>query len=700
MTRSREALARASATRTATARTVLLIAAVLCAVSARHSSAQVSITDYPVPPGHGFPFGITSEPDRKLWSTERVANQIGRLSRPQTPTLCVGDCDGTGTVAVTGLITLVNIALGRAQASTCPHGIPSGATVNVALIIQAVNNALNGCLAGSPATPTPTASATNRFTPTATSGQAHPQFRAIAGVSMGAYGAMNLATKHPDVFATIGALGGPIDLRQLLRDIINENLDVKPQTAIPRLIGDPTTFDHELPYPGRDTRLSLFQDLIIAFGNPFLHHPDPNRQYLASDSEPAQILKDDVFGTFTIPTNRRGFLDGGDANSDGLRESGEQPTLPTDILLLASGSLPMIVSGAQAVSVGERALADLDNDGVYDVGDGIVVNFSEPFTDNNHNLIFEPALGETFQDVGLDGVPGTGDFGEGNGQFDYDPDRATWLAEDPLSRLAGRSASDIASQRIYMDVGTQDEFGFARHYDNFVAMLEAKGLVVRVEQGFPGNCVRVPHLTDQFMLFHYTGGHIGIPGADTITDDLLHGNFCGPVAIWQRLLTLIGYLNSNFPGGFYGPGDLSLGNIDPTGEVIEMDLPSPALAPTAGAAPPMQHVLVYRPPAFAHSDKLLPVVYLLGGYGQSPHDFARLGDLFDVLILTGQVQNMFVAVLPGAGGHKGSFYVNHHVAESQVPGITPTAGRYEDSIMQDLIPAIEHRILKDRVRQQ
>ncbi len=514
---------------------------------------------------------------------------------------------------------------------------------------------------------------------------------------MGAYGAMNLATKHPDVFGTIGALGGPIDLLQLLRDIINENLDVKPQTAIPRVIADPTTFDHELPYPGRDTRLSLFQDLVIAFGNPFLHHPDPTRQYLASDSEPAHILQDDVFGTFTIPADPRGFIDGGDANGDGLREIGEQPTLPTDILLLASGSLPMVVSGAQAVSVGERALADLDNDGVYDVGDGIVVNFSEPFTDNNHNLIFEPDLGETFQDVGLDGVPGTGDFGEGNGQFDYDPDRATWIGEDPLSRLAGRSAGDIATQRIYMDVGTQDEFGFARHYDNFVAMLEAKGLSVRVAQGFPANCVQVPHLTDQFVLFRYPGGHIGIPGADTINDDLLHGDFCGPAAIWQRLLTLIGYLNSNFPGGFYGPGDLSL---NPTGEVIETDLPSPALAPPAGSAAPTQHVLVYRPPAFAHSDKPFPVVYLLGGYGQSPHDFARVGDLFDVLILTGQVQNMFVAVLPGAGGHRGSFYVNHRVPESQVPDITPTAGRYEDSIMQDLIPAIEHQILKDRVRQQ
>jgi hypothetical protein len=200
-----------------------------------------------------------------------------------------------------------------------------------------------------------------------------------------------------------------------------------------------------------------------------------------------------------------------------------------------------------------------------------------------------------------------------------------------------------------------------------------------------------------FVLFRYAAGHIGIPGSDTIVDDLLNGNFCGPVAIWQRLLTLIGYLNSNFPNGFYGPGEISL---HPTGEVIEMDLPSPALAPSPGASPPLQHVLVYRPPAFAHSNKSFPVMYLLGGYGQSPGDFARLGDLFDVLILANQVQNMFVAVLPGAGGHKGSFYVNHRVPESQVPDITPTSGRYEDSILQDLIPAIEHTILNDRVRQQ
>jgi hypothetical protein len=41
----------------------------------------------------------------------------------------------------------VNIALGNADATACPTGIPSGAQVDVALILTGVNNALNGCSA-------------------------------------------------------------------------------------------------------------------------------------------------------------------------------------------------------------------------------------------------------------------------------------------------------------------------------------------------------------------------------------------------------------------------------------------------------------------------------------------------------------------------------------------------------------------------
>ena len=58
---------------------------------------------------------------------------------------CVGDCSGTSIVTISDILTLVNIALGNAQPSTCTHGVPNGATVDIALIIQAVNNALNGC---------------------------------------------------------------------------------------------------------------------------------------------------------------------------------------------------------------------------------------------------------------------------------------------------------------------------------------------------------------------------------------------------------------------------------------------------------------------------------------------------------------------------------------------------------------------------
>jgi photosystem II stability/assembly factor-like uncharacterized protein len=65
-----------------------------------------------------------------------------------TPTpssgLCIGDCDGTDQVTVNEILTLVNIALGNAEASACPAGVTAGA-VDIAVILQAVNNALNGC---------------------------------------------------------------------------------------------------------------------------------------------------------------------------------------------------------------------------------------------------------------------------------------------------------------------------------------------------------------------------------------------------------------------------------------------------------------------------------------------------------------------------------------------------------------------------
>ncbi len=46
-------------------------------------------------------------------------------------------------MTVDEILTMVNMALGNG--GTCPSGVPAGTTPDVSLIVQAVNNALNGC---------------------------------------------------------------------------------------------------------------------------------------------------------------------------------------------------------------------------------------------------------------------------------------------------------------------------------------------------------------------------------------------------------------------------------------------------------------------------------------------------------------------------------------------------------------------------
>jgi hypothetical protein len=65
---------------------------------------------------------------------------------PTTPGACVGDCGRDGTVTVSELITMVNIALGTADAGTCTAGDADGdGEIKISELITAVNYALSGC---------------------------------------------------------------------------------------------------------------------------------------------------------------------------------------------------------------------------------------------------------------------------------------------------------------------------------------------------------------------------------------------------------------------------------------------------------------------------------------------------------------------------------------------------------------------------
>ena len=80
--------------------------------------------------------------------------------------LCPGDCGGVGQVAISDLITAVNILLGSAELSSCPAADADGSgTVTVSDLVKAVLSALNGCSSPTPS-PIPTATPTEGPTPT------------------------------------------------------------------------------------------------------------------------------------------------------------------------------------------------------------------------------------------------------------------------------------------------------------------------------------------------------------------------------------------------------------------------------------------------------------------------------------------------------------------------------------------------------
>jgi hypothetical protein len=59
---------------------------------------------------------------------------------------CVGDCNGTGQVQISELVTCVNVALGNTPPGNCPAcDANSGGKVEINELIVAVNNALSGC---------------------------------------------------------------------------------------------------------------------------------------------------------------------------------------------------------------------------------------------------------------------------------------------------------------------------------------------------------------------------------------------------------------------------------------------------------------------------------------------------------------------------------------------------------------------------
>ncbi len=439
-------------------------------------------------------------------------------------------------------------------------------------------------------------------------GGGSPQFRAIAGVSMGGYGAANIGLSHPELFKTVACLGGPLDMAYMLK-----YMEVD-------LIGN---YDHSPAYPDRETRIEMLLDLAISFGNPAYYNP-------LSLYYPPQISRDNA----RSPTTVFDFFD-----------DRYNPT----------GALPVITFEDKSPGSWVEILMALDvnGNGKRDQGEPVLSRFGEPYGDSNGNGMWD--LEEPFSDVGLDGVPATGDYGESDGTFTFNPSRLNFMSQDPSMRVRDLPVEILQDLNVYVDAGKEDEFQFNIHAERFVRIFLEKGLDVRTENGFPEDFPSVSHFGEKRVFVRYNGGHIGFNKENIgLSFSKARRGAKEAILVANRFTTLFAFVSDHFPGGQYGTN------------VYEMFRYPSKMSIAAFKSPSLNRKMkygIYLPPGYKRDDgDRYPVLYLLGGYNMSIKSMAnsRMKAALDVLVSSQEMQKMIIVIPDGTNykNGRGNFFVN------------------------------------------
>lgn len=242
---------------------------------------------------------------------------------------------------------------------------------------------------------------------------------------------------------------------------------------------------------------------------------------------------------------------------------------------------------------------DVNGNGVRDPGEPVIRNFFEPFEDVGPDGLasvdepgFDPVTapdpagddydpvsnpfgaegnwmyddGEPYEDVGLDGVADTPslaeggyDFGEGNGQFDYNPNVINALENySPRALLAAMPAEQRAGLTWFMDAGIRDLFNFGVGANQLAGTMQGLGMNVRVyDQFYSVQDLAIEDADDyDFTEVDYAsvGDHVYVRygSLDANEEDICFGDgkHVGTVSqLANRLLTMLGFVTNRFPDG-------------------------------------------------------------------------------------------------------------------------------------------------------
>ncbi|MCB9527247.1 MAG: hypothetical protein R3F65_04045 [bacterium] len=458
----------------------------------------------------------------------------------------------------------------------------------------------------------------------------------------------------------------------------------------------------------------LFQDMSFAYGNPLSYNPDspylppgvPFEELLRPAAErcAAECRGPDCPPpqTFTIP---RGFYD------DEYNPEGELP-----VILFCDGEdgepYGKFDGRVPHDEPSEIVFAvDLDGNGRRDTYEPVIRNMYEPFDDVGCDGVpsteepgydpilrpdpagddydwYENPLGtegnwmydtyeacagdgaEPYRDHGLDGVPGTPqladggyDHGEGNGQFDYNPNYARFLERTGGLIYQRLSPDERARLRVWTDGGIRDLFNFATAGNHWMGRLQAGGQNVRIYDDFPrimppgvvgpylpnprthdpfgqlGQSVFIrygdPHATDEEVLQTNNGEHVGT------TNEAL-----------SRFMSMYDWVHNRWEHLDYPPLSSGFGSQSET-----VFFQSERFGKTYRYA-------ITTPPGYgdpANADERYPVVLLLHGYGQAPEDLPGTGALIADPMIRGMWARSIIVSPDGSCGRTERFECNDGV---------------------------------------
>ena len=330
-----------------------------------------------------------------------------------------------------------------------------------------------------------------------------------------------------------------------------------------------------------------------------------------------------------------------DYNGNGVRDENE----------------PIITSGYEPYQdVGADGKKDADETGyqagVNDdpAGDDYQAQYNPGGTEGDYRY----EMGEPFEDVGMDGVAGTGqqpatgyqqpgdgfDVGEGNGKFDASKGLRRMWDHDPgnilrqtAANVPGGTLDDKALQRVdfWTDGGTRDIFNFHVSAQHLAGDMAARGRDTTYYTNFaqmPGYDPTDPNsYTPSKMPWEDVPGSVFMRyGAiDPNSADIENGSgqHVGTVTeITNRLQSALYYIGSRWTEPELRTlAKVSNDNPVPGSPVCEVDGSCTfTFTDSKGRSGP---VTVNLPPGYAHveeQDRRYPVVFLLHGYGQTPED--------------------------------------------------------------------------------